>query len=126
MFSFEYKRIFAIFVDQKVRVRDGNVSSSGMTDKTMGKFHSVTAFVRLIFNKRRSRKDYGINARHLMENKKLFTSCVSREANAKTLAHVLHIEDVYTVRLYKTAPTLATLFRSLAATLLLLLCGWCY
>lgn len=47
MYSFEYKRIFAIFVDHKVRVRDVNVSSSALTDKTIGKFYSVAAFVKL-------------------------------------------------------------------------------
>lgn len=50
MYSFEYKRIFAIFVDQKVRIRDVNVSSSAMTDKTMGKFYNVAAFVKLEFS----------------------------------------------------------------------------
>lgn len=51
MFSFEYKRIFfPFFVDQKVRIRDVNVGSSGMTDKTMRKFYSVAAFVKLVFS----------------------------------------------------------------------------
>lgn len=49
MYSFEYKRIFAIFADQNVRIRDVNVSSSALTDKTMGKFYSVSAFVEVAF-----------------------------------------------------------------------------
>lgn len=57
-------------MDQKVRIRDVNVSSSGMTDKTMGKFYSVAAFVKLVFNKRSSRRNYGLNAGHIMESEK--------------------------------------------------------
>lgn len=49
MYSFEYKRIVAIFADQKVRIRDVNVSSSALTDKTMGKFYSASAFVEVTF-----------------------------------------------------------------------------
>lgn len=45
-----------------MRIRDVNVSSSGMTDKTMGKFYSVAASVKLVFNKHSSRRDYGLNA----------------------------------------------------------------
>lgn len=70
MFSFEYKRIFAIFLDQKVRIRDVSASSSGMTDKTMGKFYSVAAFVKLVFNKHSSRRDYGLSAEQIMKNEK--------------------------------------------------------
>lgn len=53
-------------------MRDVNVSSPGMTDKTMGKFYSVAAFVKLVFNKHSSRRDYGLNAGHMMECKKYF------------------------------------------------------
>lgn len=53
-----------------MRIRDVNVSSSGMTDKTMGRFYSVAAFVKLVFSKHSSRRDYGLNARRLMQNAK--------------------------------------------------------
>lgn len=46
-----------------MRIRDVNVSSSCMTDKTMGKFYSVAAFV-----EHSSRKDRGLNVGHFMEN----------------------------------------------------------
>lgn len=33
-----------------MRIRDVNVSSSGLTDKTMGKFYTAAAFVDLVFS----------------------------------------------------------------------------
>lgn len=39
-----------------------NASSSGVSDKTMGKFYSTAAFVKVLFDKRASRKHYGLNA----------------------------------------------------------------
>lgn len=51
MFSFEYKRIVAIFGgSKKMGIRDVNVSSSGLSDKTMGKFYRAAAFVDLLFS----------------------------------------------------------------------------
>lgn len=55
-------------------MRDVNVSSPGMTDKTMGKFYSVAAFVKPVFNKSSSRRDYGLNAGHMMECEKYLFS----------------------------------------------------
>lgn len=50
MFSLEYKRIFAILSGlggEKWRIRD--VSSPGMTDKTIAKFERAAAFVKELF-----------------------------------------------------------------------------
>lgn len=68
MFSLEYKRIFAILSGSNPR--DVNVTSSGMTDKTIGKFYSVVAFVKLVFNKHSRIRDYGLNARGKKVKKK--------------------------------------------------------
>lgn len=43
-------------------MRDVNVSSWGVSDKTMGKFYSTAAFVKVLFDKRVSIRHYGLNA----------------------------------------------------------------
>lgn len=57
-----------------MRIRGVKVSSSGMTDKTMGRFYSDAAFVKLVFSKHSSTRGYGLNAGHLMENETCFIS----------------------------------------------------
>lgn len=51
-----------------MRIRDVSVSSSGMTDKTMGKFYNVVAFVKRVVNKHPSRNDYRLNVEQEMES----------------------------------------------------------
>lgn len=66
MFSLEYKKSLCHFMWIKkregVRIRDVNASFSGVSDKTMGKFYSSAAFVKVLFDKRASRRHYGLSA----------------------------------------------------------------
>lgn len=39
-----------------------DASSSGVSDKTMGKFYCTAAFVKALFDKRASSRHYGLNA----------------------------------------------------------------
>lgn len=65
MFSLEYKRIFAILSglgEKKWRIRD--VSSPGMTDKTIAKFESIRRLCPWALYSISRRRDYGLNAGH--------------------------------------------------------------
>lgn len=67
MFSLEYKKSLCHFIwikkeRERARTRDVDASSPGVSDKTMGKFYSTAAFVKVLFDKRASRKHYGLNA----------------------------------------------------------------